>query len=134
MAADHVMRVRMTCRKQVCLQKHERAPVRLVFHSLPPLVPHDFPLIVKLGLRQNISQRGQPVGLEPEHVFQIAGRYRLKIIGAVFVRCSVDSALKQVCAGFLDEAKILAVCILRSFEHHVFEQVSEPSPANTLVL
>ena len=120
--------------ERVLEQQREPAAVRLVLQPLPPLILHDVPLLVELLVVGGVEQRGQPVGLDPQQVLEVARRHGREVVRAVVARGAVDAAFGQVRAGFLGVHEVLAAGILRALEHHVLEQVRKARAPPLLVL
>ena len=93
-----------------------------VFRALPALVPHHVLLIRKIGLVQLVRQISHAVGLQPEGKLQLVRRQCFIVVGAIEIRRSIDVR----CSRGLQITIVRAAWnVLRTFEHHVFEQVRE---------
>ena len=65
MAADDVVGVGVSLRKDVLLNEHEGAAVGLVLETLAALILDDLALVVELHFGEHISEGRDPVGLDP---------------------------------------------------------------------
>ena len=116
------------------VDQFEPAPIGLVLRRLAAFVADDLALVLEVLPRERVGQRGDPVRLQPEHVFQVARRYGGEVVGAVVTRGTVDAALPQVAARLLDVLEIPPGRVFRPFEHQVFKEMGEPGAAGPLHL
>ena len=94
--------------------------IGLVLGALAALVAHHILLIGKLGLIELLEQRAHAIAFYPQSQFQLVGRQRLEIVGAVKICGAVDLR----CARTLENRKVLIFRdVLGALKHHVFEQV-----------
>ena len=94
--------------------------IGLVLGALPALVAHHILLIRQLGLIELLKQRTHAIAFYPQGQFQLIGRQRLEIVGAIKICGAVD--LRR--ARTLENRKVLVFRdILGALKHHVFEQM-----------
>ena len=110
------------------------AAVGLVLRGLAALVADDFALVLEVLLRERVSQRGDAVGFQPEHVFEVARGHGGEVVGPVVARGAVDAAFAQVAARLFDVLEIPFRRMLRPFEHQMLEEMGEPRPPRQLHL
>ena len=103
--------------------------VRAVLVTLATLVLDHVALIVEFRLRHGREQEAHAVRFHPQGQFQVIGGHGLPIVGAVHGGRTV-----QPPAHRLDRPEIDLVIVLRTLEHHVFEEVGKAGPARPLVL
>ena len=102
--------------------------VRLVVDALGPLVLDGGTLDLELLLAHRIEQEAHPIRLQPENFFQLGGRHRLVVVGAVLVGGAI-----HVATGLVDDPHVLLIPhVLGALEHHVFEEVGKTGLADRL--
>ena len=106
------------------------AAVGAVLVRLPPLVLHDLALLLELLVGDDVGERGQAIGLEPEERLQQIARPDLVVVRPVVAGGAVVVAAPALHDGV--ERRVGRVA--RAHEHQVLEQVREPGAAGRLVL
>ena len=108
----------------------EREAVGAVLVRLPPLVLHDFALVVELLLRDPGLEEPHAVGLQPQAEIEFVRGQGLEVVRAVEPRRAVERA-----AGILHELEVLLLRhVLGSLEEEMLEEVREAGAAGALVL
>lgn len=107
----------------------ERGAVGHVVVALAALVLDDVALVLHRRVVEGGEQRAHPVGFQPEGEFELVGRHRLEVVGALEARGAVERA-----AGSLHEFEVAVVGdVGGALEHQVLEQVGQPGAALDLV-
>ena len=120
--SDHGREVGMRLRKELMEHRLFDDAVGLVLDALTPLISNHVLLIGEVGLIDLVKQITHPVGLQPEPQFQLIGRQRLEIVGAVKVRGAIHAAG----ASALERLEVeVSWHVLGALKHHVLEQVCE---------
>ena len=102
--------------------------VGLVVDALGPLVLDGGTLDLELLLAHRIEQETHAIRLQPEHLLQLVGRYRLEIVGPVLVGGAVHLA-----TGLIDDPHVLLIAhVFGALEHHVLEEVGKTRLADRL--
>ena len=102
--------------------------VGAVFVALPAFVLDDVALEAEAFLVEGVQQVAHAVGLEPENEFEGVGGCGRPVVGAVVGGGAVD-ARADLFEGFEE----VAVVMLGSFEHDVFEEVGESGASRLFV-
>src|SRR5207244_6954406 len=105
-------------------------PVRLVVDRPATLVLHYVSLVVELLVGHGGNQTGHAVGLEPKRALELMAREGLEVVGAIEPRRRVERAAR----GLYQAEMHSLFHVLRSLEHHVFEEVRETGLPRLLVL
>ena len=121
--------IRMGQRIEGFLNMPRGHSIRSVLVGLAALVLDHVALDVKTFLVQSIQQETHAIGFQPKSQVQVVGGDVFPVIGAVWGGGAVE-----VGASFLQRLEVAAVVVFRPFEHHMFEQVSEPGPPHLFVL
>ena len=119
--ADHRITIRMPGREYTPKRLVPRFPGRVDFHAgafrfSPRCVVHR----VSPG-SITPSRCDMRSDSSPQHTFQGAGGYGLKIVGAI----EIGGAVYRGCANFAEGLEVLIVIVLAALEHEVFEKMGQ---------
>ena len=119
----------MLLRERERRQSLPPGPIRLVIHRPASFVLHDVALRVEFFLRHRGEQVSHAVRLKPQCQLELIGRNGFEIVRAIEPGGPVECSSRS-----LDHFEML-ICrdVRRPLKEHVFEEMGEPGPADSLV-